>query len=283
MEKRINKISIKECSQSYPYLPEPPDKEIMYYLTSFGHEYLNSDYYLSRKNNDLFMINYVVKGSFSLTIDGVTQIMKAGDLCFLNLIKPSVMFPVDDNTEIYFFHFQGKDLKKIYNSYLNHGQHVLSGVSLDEMQELFRGLAKSIGNGKDLFLNSALIYSFLMKILSQRIGERQLPYPPIVMQVLRYIWIVFPTPTSKEIAKHFNYNQIYLERIFKQHVGESLGKYLQKKKYGQACQYLMDSDMSIDEIALKVGYKTSQGLIALFKKFGDTTPLVYRKSLKDTR
>ena len=41
--------------------------------------------------------------------------------------------------------------------------------------------------------------------------------------------------------------------------------------------------MIIDEIALKVGYKTSQGLIALFKKFGDTTPLAYRKSLKDTR
>ena len=283
MDERKNKISTKNASQHYIYLTEPIDKETVYYVTSFGHEYLLPDYYLKRQNNDLFMINYVVNGALSLTVDGETKIMKSGDLCFLNLMKPSEMFPVEEDTEIYFFHFQGKNLKHIYNAYVAHGNHVISDVPLAEIEKMFSDLGSFVENNDDFFCKSALLYSFLMRILSLRDKSKQSTYPRVVSDILKYLYVVFPTPTPNEIANHFGYNQIYLERLFKQYVGESLGVYIQRKKYGQACQYLIDSNMSINEIALMIGYKTPQGLIALFKKFGDTTPLAYRKSMKEIR
>lgn len=279
MSEKINKASFKENSIHYIYLPEPQDKRSMYYFTSAGHEYLLPDYYMSRKNNDLFMINFVVNGALSLTVDGKTQVMRRGDLCFLNLVKPNILFPIDEDTEIYFFHFHGENIKNIYNSYISHGDNVISNVSLEEIENLFNDLGRSVENGNDLFYNSGLLYSFLMKLLSVRDQSRS-AYPPIVFGVIKYLWGAFPTPSPKEIADHFGYNHIYLERKFKQYVGESLGKYIQRKKYGQACQYLMDGDMSVAEIALTVGYKTPQGLITLFKKMGNTTPLAFKNSLK---
>ena len=150
---------------------------------------------------------------------------------------------------------------------------------MEEIENLFNDLGRSVENGNDLFYNSGRLYSFLMKLLSVRDQSRS-AYPPIVVRVIKYLWGAFPTPSPKEIADHFGYNHIYLERKFKQYVGESLGKYIQRKKYGQACQYLMDGDMSVAEIALTVGYKTPQGLITLFKKMGNTTPLAFKNSLK---
>lgn len=55
-------------------------------------------------------------------------------------------------------------------------------------------------------------------------------------------------------------------------------QYILKQKYEFACSYLIDTDMSVAEVAHKVGYSDSKGLITLFAKFGTLTPLAYRKA-----
>ena len=57
--------------------------------------------------------------------------------------------------------------------------------------------------------------------------------------------------------------------------------YILKQKYAFACRFLTDTDMSVYEIAQKVGYGDSKGLIVLFSKFGKLTPLAYRKKTRE--
>ena len=59
-----------------------------------------------------------------------------------------------------------------------------------------------------------------------------------------------------------------MERLFKKYVGQSMQSYILKQKYAFACRFLTDTDMSVYEIAQKVGYGDSKGLIVLFSKFG---------------
>lgn len=272
---------INEKTKRYVYLAEVPNKEIMYYFTSFGHEYLNMNYYVDRQDLDLFMINYVVNGSLALIVDGKHYVINKGDLCFLNLAKHSILYPLEENTEIYFFHFYGHNIKEIYNIYLNQGQYITPDFSLESIRDFYEKCVYFLENLNNPFERSTLIYGLLMKIISLRSDKKvYIQYPELVRKVIHYIWKTFPTPTPQDIAKHFDYSAIYLERQFKQYVGETLGHYLLKKKYEQACQCFMDTDMTVNEVANYIGYSTPQGLILLFKKIGNTTPLAFKKGLK---
>lgn len=56
-----------------------------------------------------------------------------------------------------------------------------------------------------------------------------------------------------------------------------MSSYILRQKYQFACRFLVDTDISVAEIARRVGYGDTKGLIVLFSKFGKLTPLAYRK------
>lgn len=263
-------------SEHYTNLPEPINPDSICYLTSFARQLWKEDYLLSRENNNIFMINYVLKGSISVCIDDNTYVMREGDLCFLNLTPRTTLSAYNGEAEIYFFHFLGESVKRIFRSYIKAGPPILQNFPNEVVKKFFHDSASSIKNKTDYYDRSAQLYAFLMKILSVRNREELPSYPDIVNRIIGHVYFTFPAPTPNEIAKHFGYNLIYLERIFRKHKGITLGNYLQKKRYSQACQLLTDTNMSVGEIALSVGYETPQGLLALFRKFGETTPLQWR-------
>ena len=283
MQIRPNKVSKDPVrSRAYPDLPEPKLKNVIMYLTSFGHEFWLPDYYYRRKNNDLFMINYVIKGKVSLTVNGVERIIDEGGISFINLMNPSELYPVEDDTEIYFFHFKGGNARDLYNALVDssNGEFVFYGIDRNKMKGYFDGFVESANGGCDHFVNSALLYEMLMNVFAVSGKTKVEKYPDIVLKVLNYTYLVYPTPGAGEIADHFGYNRVYLERVFKKYLGETLGQYVAKKRYGQACQYLMETDLSVAEIASLIGYETPQGLITLFKRVGKTTPLAFKKAMR---
>ncbi len=281
--KKKNNVSIDRVrSQGFSFLPEPKEKSVTYYVTSFGHEYLNMDYYIDRKDNDLFMINYVVSGSLSMVIEGRQTVMRAGDACFLNLMTPSTMFPLEDETEIYFFHCMGCEMRNIYNIFLKNGENVLHGLPRDTIVAAYDSLVRSCTGDNDLYNRSATLYSLLMEILSVRSRDATVQRSEFVKKIVFYIWSTFPTPSPREIADHFGYSPTYTEKSFKKDMRQSLGSYLLRKRYEQACQCLIDTNMTVGEIAYHVGYSTPQGLNVLFSKFGDLTPLAFRKKFRSS-
>ena len=95
---------VKQNSEVFSYLPAPPDKNIFLYLTSFGHEFLENDYYLEREFSDVYMINYVAQGSLNFIYNGVKHTLNKGDLSFFYIGEHNVIYPTSESTEIYFFH-----------------------------------------------------------------------------------------------------------------------------------------------------------------------------------
>lgn len=83
-----------------------------------------------------------------------------------------------------------------------------------------------------------------------------------------------------ELAKRFFVSKYYLCRIFKEVTGFTVNEYISINRIKQAQILLERSNLSITEIAEKVGYYNITHFEKVFKTYLGTTPLKYRKSLK---
>jgi transcriptional regulator GlxA family with amidase domain len=83
-----------------------------------------------------------------------------------------------------------------------------------------------------------------------------------------------------QIAERFGMSVRTLNRRFKSAVGQSPLMYLQEVRINTARDLLKTSNLSISEIADKVGYQDSSYFTTLFKKQLSTTPIAYRLTVR---
>lgn len=84
--------------------------------------------------------------------------------------------------------------------------------------------------------------------------------------------------TVADLCEKLNYSRIHLNRLFKKDFGCTPHDYLIKTKLRYASSLLINSEMSISEIALKVGFSNPSQFNADFKKEFKTTPGSYRRN-----
>ena len=85
--------------------------------------------------------------------------------------------------------------------------------------------------------------------------------------------------TTAELAKRFYLSEYYFCRFFKSETGMSPTNYLNKVRIEKAAVFLKNSDRSITETALEVGFEDSNYFSKLFKKYMNVTPREYKKKL----
>ncbi|WP_121609113.1 AraC family transcriptional regulator [Mesobacillus foraminis] len=79
------------------------------------------------------------------------------------------------------------------------------------------------------------------------------------------------------IAEHFAMNPSYLSTFFKKQGGINLSDFIAQVRIEEAKKLLPNRKLTISEIAAKVGYANSVGLIRVFKKAEGVTPGQYRE------
>lgn len=82
--------------------------------------------------------------------------------------------------------------------------------------------------------------------------------------------------TIEELAKEFYMNPTTLKTVFKDVYGESIAAHIKEHRMEKAAELLASTDLSINEIAQKVGYESQSKFSATFKDFYSKTPLEYR-------
>lgn len=80
-----------------------------------------------------------------------------------------------------------------------------------------------------------------------------------------------------QTAKEIGYSSDYLNRLFKEHFGKSIEQYIIECRICDSLTPLLQTEMSVNEIALKMGWECTGNYINHFKKIYNTTPAKYRK------
>ncbi|MBT2293354.1 helix-turn-helix domain-containing protein [Paenibacillus albidus] len=79
------------------------------------------------------------------------------------------------------------------------------------------------------------------------------------------------------IGERLHYNPNYLSSIFKKEHGTTFSEYLMGYRLEMAKKWLVESDMTIKDIAERLQYHNSQNFIRSFRKKENVTPGSYRK------
>ena len=81
----------------------------------------------------------------------------------------------------------------------------------------------------------------------------------------------------QDIAKDISYGHSQLYALFKREFGMSPNDYRHRLRINACCDLLANTDCSITEIAINLGYCSSQYFCQVFRKYVGTTPTEYRK------
>lgn len=83
--------------------------------------------------------------------------------------------------------------------------------------------------------------------------------------------------TLDTVARHFFMSKSYLSRIFKQATGYTVNEYINVSRVLEARRLLIESDLSVTQIAEAVGYDSITYFEKIFRSQTGTSPLRYRK------
>ena len=94
---------------------------------------------------------------------------------------------------------------------------------------------------------------------------------------LRYMWEHLDKPVGvPDIAEACGMSRSKLERHLRKHLGRSVTEELVRKRLERGCEMLRATELSINEIARQVGFKTETYFFRVFRKAMGTTPRKYR-------
>ena len=82
--------------------------------------------------------------------------------------------------------------------------------------------------------------------------------------------------SSRRISEHFYINESYAARAFKCEMGMSITQYIRKVRFDNAKRLLKNTNVSVGNIALNVGYQDANYFTRLFTREVGVTPTEYR-------
>ena len=87
------------------------------------------------------------------------------------------------------------------------------------------------------------------------------------------------TLTLSEIAKQVNLNVSYMQKIFKESMGNTVYDYLNQYRINQAISMMKSTTLPLLDIAIEVGFSNRQTFYNVFKSYMGYSPKVFRKFL----
>ena len=133
-------------------------------------------------------------------------------------------------------------------------------------------------------INLADVKNSLQKLERKLLAEkselstnRQIRPLDIVESVKAYLRYNYNEPLNfSDIASQYNFSSAYLSKIFKEQTGTSPGRYLSEYRINIAKKLLIDSDLSVKEIAIKVGFEDQFHFSKNFKNIVGISPQQFR-------
>lgn len=245
-------------------------------------------------------IMYVCKGSITHYIEGKEIVMQKGDILLLNQhVRHSVKKAEYDDVGINFialpeFFSIPLSMLKSNNVLANFlvstlcqnrkvADYLLFRVGGDlAIENLMENMVDSmLSEDKESdSLNQhlmGLVFLYLMKHIEKLTTNYSQNTDDIILQsLLNYIYTSYETASLTKFAEDFHQSISVLSKLIKQSTGYTFQELLQRTRFKKAIEFLADTDMPIDEIAIAVGYENKSYFFRRFKEIYGMTPRQYK-------
>lgn len=135
--------------------------------------------------------------------------------------------------------------------------------------------------GQITIVNS-LLHLMLMELYRHRDTSQEIDEDIDVLPILKSLSVIGKMATTrdvsvKDIAAEVGFSPGYFSTRFTQLIGENVLQYVQRVRVLRALQLLATTDLSVDAIAAKVGYRDVATFRSVFRAVTGYTPSLYRK------
>ncbi|MEG2669887.1 MAG: helix-turn-helix domain-containing protein, partial [Oscillospiraceae bacterium] len=245
-------VSYREAEKSMEYKILTNNDDIIFFDESNEND-CNYRYSLEQENA---IMNAVVLGNVDVAKKLLDQIIEMNANVSVEMSRclffdlMSTMFRVLNQQEL--------DLKAIFGNEYPY-KLLVNCTTIDELRQTIFEILESI----------------CLYIKDNRSGKKEV----LKVAMLEYIEKNCENSnlSMETVADAFSVSYTYVSHFFKDYIGENFSNYLMNIRIEKAKKYLKETSLPISEIAQKLGYSNSAGLIRNFKKIAGVTPGKYRE------
>ena len=160
------------------------------------------------------------------------------------------------------------------------GEHNWSAEIMDVLKKIYACSLNGMAAELYYIAGAYALMSAVLEMGNGRLPKKSTDYESIV-HVIQYIDDNFShTIKLAELSRLANMSATKLKNLFRQFTGCTVTEYILSKKADYASHLLADSDLSIEELAKKVGFDTVAGFSTSFKKQTGIPPSEYRRQIE---
>lgn len=234
-----------------------------------------------------YQLLYIAAGKAHFHFDGKEQIVTAGHMVLYRPKEPQKYeYYGEDQTEVYWVHFTGGNVKNILRSYgLTDDKRVFYCGSGLDYQNLFRTMINELQMCKENYEEVLETYLRLIFIMLKRYFANATKADNArVVEEIDKATMYFNEHYSEDIsideyAQNNHVSVSWFIRNFKQCTGSTPMQYILSKRIYNAEILLHDSTYNVTEIAEIVGYDNPLYFSRIFKKVKGISPSEYRKNI----
>lgn len=259
-------------------------------------------------SHDYVELMYVCQGTITHVIGGKELVMEQGDLLLLSQnVKHSIKRAGLNDIGINFIALpeffdipfqmlgernaladflvgilrQGKDLAGQYLLFRLNGMGSIDNL----MENMIASLIQRAPN-EDIInqYSMGLVFLYLLNHMDCLAENSTYSYREMILQAaLGSIDAGYQTASLSRIARDLHQSLSVLSRMIKEYTGFTFQELLIRKRLEKAAVFLVESDLSVDEIGALVGYENSSFFHRKFKERYGITPSKYRKERRQER
>lgn len=233
-----------------------------------------------------YQLLYIAAGKAHFFLGGEDVTVSAGHMV---LYQPKEMqryvYYGVDQTEVFWVHFTGNDVKRILRSYgFRLEEHVFYCGKSPEYRKIFQEMIQELQLIRPHYEELlAMLLRQLFILISRQFkgGFKLADYVQDEMEAaIRYFGEYYSTPiVIDEYAAGMHRSTAWFIRSFKQYTGMTPMQYIISIRLANAKRLLSTTDYNVTEIASMVGYDNPLYFSRLFKKQLGIAPSDYKKSL----
>lgn len=241
-----------------------------------------------------YHLHVILSGKGILNVEGKVQKLHFGQMFMTKPNEDCWYKPDDDDPWTYcWMTFDGNNA-----SYYAENAGFKKGINYQDCfieQEEFYRLVRRILERPELTLaNDLMRLGILLEYLalavasnykSAQLVRHHHEYAPDVYvdHALDFIRYNYASIKVNDVAKYIGINRSYLTNIFKKKMGISPQEYLLQYRLNRGCKLLLETRLSIQEIAQKIGYENPLTFSKMFKSVYGVSPRNYRMQGGETQ
>ncbi len=239
---------------------------------------------LTRSERDIIVFQYTLKGAGKIRVKDRTYRLETGDAFFVKVPSDHRYYLPSDSNEWEFIHITlfGEEALRCYEGITDDVGHILKldlySTPISKILNLLRMVSTNKMN--DSYEASSFAYSFLMElqrsILNIKTNDE---WPNSISSAITFIKNNYTAPiTLDDIVDASGLSKYHFTRMFHKSINSTPIQYLTTIRINKSIDLLKDKKLTIDEVALKVGFSNGNYFGKVFRSALGISPGEYRNS-----